>query len=115
MWDGTRGLFWIGFGPRSDAVARDVVEDQFGMPAVALELVDPRFYHMDTALCPLTHGEVIYVPGAFTSLGQTMIRDRVEPGSRIELTPEDACQFAANTCLPRKHTCDVGVWRAPAR
>jgi N-dimethylarginine dimethylaminohydrolase len=100
VWDGTRGMFWIGFGPRSDAAARDLVEDQFGVPAVALELVDPRFYHMDTALCPLTHGEVIYVPGAFTSLGQTMIRDRVEPGLRIELAPEDACQFAANTvCL----------------
>jgi N-dimethylarginine dimethylaminohydrolase len=100
VWDGTRGLFWIGFGPRSDVVARDVVEDQFGMPAVALELVDPRFYHMDTALCPLTHGETIYVPGAFTPLGQTIIRDRVDPTLRIELAPEDACQFAANTvCL----------------
>jgi N-dimethylarginine dimethylaminohydrolase len=100
VWDHTRGFFWIGFGPRSDATARDVAEEQFGVPAVALELVDPRFYHMDTALCPLTHGEVIYVPGAFTPLGQTMIRDRVESARRIELAPEDACQFAANTvCL----------------
>ena len=30
----------------------------------------------------------------------TIIRDRVEPALRIELAPEDACQFAANTvCL----------------
>jgi N-dimethylarginine dimethylaminohydrolase len=100
VWDDTRGMFWLGFGPRSDASARDVVEDQFGVLAVALELVDPRFYHMDTALCPLTHGEVLYVPGAFTPLGQTMICDRVALALRIELTPEDAYQFAANTvCL----------------
>jgi N-dimethylarginine dimethylaminohydrolase len=100
VWDDTRGTFWIGFGPRSDAAARDAVEDQFGAPAVALELVDRHFYHMDTALCPLTHGEVMYVPGAFTPLGQTMIRDRVEPALRLELAPEDARQFAANTvCL----------------
>jgi N-dimethylarginine dimethylaminohydrolase len=100
VWDDARGMFWMGFGPRSDAGARDVLEDQFGVPAVALELVDPRFYHMDTALCPLTRGEVVYVPGAFTPLGQTIIRDRVEPALRIELAPEDGCQFAANTvCL----------------
>jgi N-dimethylarginine dimethylaminohydrolase len=100
VWDDTRGMFWMGFGPRSDAAARDVLEDQFGVSAVTLELVDPRFYHMDTALCPLTRGEVVYVPGAFTPLGQTIIRDRVEPALRIELAPEDACQFAANTvCL----------------
>jgi N-dimethylarginine dimethylaminohydrolase len=100
VWDDTRGIFWIGFGPRSDAAARDVVEEQFGVPAVTLELVDPRFYHMDTALCPLTRGEVMYVPGAFAPLGQMMIRDWVEPVLRIELAPEDAVQFAANTvCL----------------
>jgi N-dimethylarginine dimethylaminohydrolase len=53
-----------------------------------------------SSLCPLTRGEVVYVPGAFTPLGQTIIRDRVEPALRIELAPEDACQFAANTvCL----------------
>jgi N-dimethylarginine dimethylaminohydrolase len=100
VWDDPRGMFWMGFGPRSDPAARDVIEDQFAAPAVALELVDPRFYHMDTALCPLTRGEVMYVPSAFTSFGQTIIRDRVEPALRIELAPEDACQFAANTvCL----------------
>jgi N-dimethylarginine dimethylaminohydrolase len=100
VWDDARGMFWMGFGPRSDAAARDVLEDKFGVSAVALELIDPRFYHMDTALCPLTRGEVMYAPGAFTPLGQTIIRDRVEPGLRIELAPEDACQFAANTvCL----------------
>jgi N-dimethylarginine dimethylaminohydrolase len=70
------------------------------VPAVAVELVDPRCYHMDTALCALTRGEVVYVSGAFTALGQTIIRDRVEPALRIELAPEDSCQFAANTvCL----------------
>jgi N-dimethylarginine dimethylaminohydrolase len=96
VWDDTRAMFWIGFGPRSDAAARHVIEDQFGVPAVALELVDPRFYHMDTALCPLTHGEVMFVPDAFNAHGQALIRDRVEPALRIELGAEDACQFAAN-------------------
>jgi N-dimethylarginine dimethylaminohydrolase len=63
---------------------------------IALELVDPRFYHMDTALCPLPRGEVMFVPGAFTLEGQTVIRDRVETTQRIEVGVEDACQLAAN-------------------
>ncbi len=96
VWDETRNLFWLGFGPRSDAAARDVVEDVFGVPAIALELADPRFYHMDTALCPLPRGEVMFVPGAFTPQGQAVIRDRVETAQRIEVGVEDSCQLAAN-------------------
>jgi N-dimethylarginine dimethylaminohydrolase len=96
VWDETRNLFWIGFGPRSDAASQAVVEDVFGVPAIALELIDPRFYHMDTALCPLPGGEVVFVPGAFTPRGQAVIRDRVAAAQRIEIGAEDACQLAAN-------------------
>jgi N-dimethylarginine dimethylaminohydrolase len=96
VWDQTRNLFWIGFGPRSDAASQAVVEDVFGVPAIALELIDPRFYHMDTALSPLPGGEVVFVPGAFTPRGQAVIRDRVAAPQRIEIGAEDACQLAAN-------------------
>jgi N-dimethylarginine dimethylaminohydrolase len=96
VWDETRNLFWIGFGPRSDAASQVVIEDVFGVPAIALELIDPRFYHMDTALCPLPGGEVVFVPGAFTPRGQAVIRDRVAAAQRIEIGAEDACQLAAN-------------------
>jgi N-dimethylarginine dimethylaminohydrolase len=109
VWDDARGMFWMGFGPRSDAAARDVIEDQFGVPAVALELVDPRFYHMDTALCPLTRGEVVYAPGAFTPLGQAIIRDRVEPALRIELRARGRMPVCRQHRLPRKHARDVRV------
>jgi N-dimethylarginine dimethylaminohydrolase len=96
VWDDTRNLFWIGFGPRSDAASRHVVEEVFGVPAITLELADPRFYHMDTALCPLPHGEVLYVPQAFTRHGLAFLRDLVEPTLRIEVDAEDASRLAAN-------------------
>jgi N-dimethylarginine dimethylaminohydrolase len=96
VWDATRNLFWIGFGPRSDAASRHVVEDVFGVPAMALELADPRFYHMDTAMCPLPRGEVMYVPEAFNKRGLAFVRDLVEPAQRIEVGPEDASRLAAN-------------------
>jgi N-dimethylarginine dimethylaminohydrolase len=65
--------------------------------AVPLQLVDPRFYHMDTALSALPHGEVMYVPEAFTPEGRAVIHKRVNAAQRIELAMEDACQLAANT------------------
>ena len=32
---------------------------------VDLQLVDPRFYHLDTCFCPLEGGYVMYYPPAF--------------------------------------------------
>ena len=63
VFDQTRKLFWLGYGPRSDAAARHAVTDTFGMDVIALELADPRFYHMDTALSALPGGEVMYRAG----------------------------------------------------
>ena len=100
VWDRARRLFWMGYGPRSALAARDAVEDSFGLETVALELADPRFYHMDTALGALSKGEVMYFPGAFTAAGLGEIRARVAPNLRIELEEEDACLLAANAvCL----------------
>src|SRR6185437_6413247 len=62
VWDATRRLFWMGHGPRSALAARDVVEEAFGVETLALELADPRFYHMDTALSALSKGDVMYFP-----------------------------------------------------
>jgi len=96
VWDETRNLFWTGYGPRSDRAASDAVADLFGVEAVALELPDPRFYHLDTALCPLARGEVMFVPGAFTPDGKVAIRERVPLAQRIEIGLDDACRLAAN-------------------
>src|SRR5262247_85609 len=86
VWDARRNLFWMGHGPRSDAAAARAVEDMFGRDVMALELADPRFYHMDTALAPLPGGEVMYLPSAFTAAGAAAIRQRVAPPARIEIT-----------------------------
>jgi N-dimethylarginine dimethylaminohydrolase len=96
VFDAARGLFWMGYGPRSDAAARHVVADTFGHEVVALELADSRFYHMDTALCPLSGGELLYLPGAFTPAGLSEIRSRAAPQDRIEIGAEDGSLLAAN-------------------
>ena len=96
VWDERRNLFWLGYGPRSDAAAAHAVADIFARDVVALELADERFYHMDTALAPLPGGEVMYLPSAFTAAANAAIRERVAPQARIEITSEDGRRFAAN-------------------
>jgi N-dimethylarginine dimethylaminohydrolase len=96
VWDVRRNQFWLGYGPRSDAAAEQIVKEAFDVQVVALELADPRFYHMDTALCPLSRGEVMFVPDAFTKKGRATIYDQVNACQRIVVDVDDACRLAAN-------------------
>lgn len=96
VWDRARKMFWLGYGPRSDLAAQSAVEETFGAEVTPLELGDPRFYHLDTALCPLPRGEVMYVPEAFTAEGRAVIRQRVAQSDRIEIDRDDASRLAAN-------------------
>ncbi|MGV9664044.1 dimethylargininase [Nocardia niigatensis] len=54
-----------GTGFRSAPRAHQEVADFFGLPVVSLDLVDPRFYHLDTALMVLDD-TIAYYPGAFS-------------------------------------------------
>lgn len=96
LWDAQRAMFWMGCGFRSDASARDAVAAEFGVPAVALALADPAYYHLDTCFHALPCGGVIYYPAAFTAAARAEIEARVPPADRIVLEPSDAARFAAN-------------------
>jgi len=66
IWDPRRRLFWLGCGFRSDVAAAPILERQLGHRCLPLSLADACFYHLDTALCALPCGTVIYYPAAFT-------------------------------------------------
>jgi ornithine--oxo-acid transaminase len=64
---------------------------------MAVELVDPRFYHLDLAFCPLGEGRAMVVPSAMTAAGRALIAELVtEP---LELTPEEGAAFCANSVV----------------
>jgi N-dimethylarginine dimethylaminohydrolase len=96
IWDERRRLFWTGWGQRSDRGAAQVIEEVFGRETVALELASPRFYHLDTCFRPLSGGEVLYYPPAFTERALAKIRDRIVPELRLEADDEDAAAFCVN-------------------
>lgn len=96
IWDAQRRLFWLGCGFRSDIAAAAFLERQFGHRCLPLPLADACFYHLDTALCALPCGSIMYYPGAFTPAARATIKAHVAPEHRIMLDRADAERFAAN-------------------
>jgi N-dimethylarginine dimethylaminohydrolase len=96
IWDSKRRLFWLGCGFRSDRAAGSFIERQFGRRCLPLPLADACFYHLDTALCALPCGGMMYYPGAFTPAARATIETHVAPDDRIALDRADAERFAAN-------------------
>ncbi|MEU6093021.1 dimethylargininase [Streptomyces sp. NPDC047085] len=64
-----------GTGFRTDPRAHTELERTLGRRVVTLNLVDPRFYHLDTALAVLSDTEVMYYPGAFSPESLAVLRE----------------------------------------
>ncbi|MEY3201293.1 MAG: hypothetical protein RIR70_843, partial [Pseudomonadota bacterium] len=61
-----------------------------------VQLIDPRFYHLDTCFCPLTDGAVIWYPGAFSDQARHDIHIALELRGSIEVTEIEARDFCCN-------------------
>ncbi|MFD4986149.1 dimethylargininase [Streptomyces sp. NPDC058374] len=90
-----------GTGFRTDRRSHAEAERFLGLPVTTLELVDPRFYHLDTALAVLDHEEVMYYPGAFTPESRRTLRE-LYPDA-IRATEEDAAVFGLNAVSDGRH------------
>ena len=67
------GLILAGYGFRTEPAAHVQAQELLGHPVVSLRLVDPRFYHLDTALAALDEHTVTYYPGAFSPGSQRVL------------------------------------------
>lgn len=87
---------WMGYGQRSSLGAVQALRDSLAVEVVALQLVDPRFYHLDTCFSPLRAGGVVYFPGAFSPRSLATIEDRFAPSERIVVSECDATALGCN-------------------
>ena len=95
---------WFGgYRQRSDIRVFPLLSDVFTREIIPLELVDGRFYHLDTCFCPLSGGELLYFPAAFDTEGQEVITERVPEGSRLVVPESEALRFACNAVCVGKH------------
>jgi N-dimethylarginine dimethylaminohydrolase len=87
-------LLLAGTGFRTDPAAHSVAQEQLGLAAVQLQLVDPRYYHLDTALAVLDERTIAYLPEAF-SPGSRRVLERLFPDA-VLATADDAAALGLN-------------------
>ncbi|MEW1552156.1 dimethylargininase [Streptomyces tsukubensis] len=83
-----------GTGFRTDARSHAEAQEFFGLPVTGLTLVDPNFYHLDTALAVLSPGEIMYYPAAFSAGSRAVLRE-LYPDA-VLATARDAAVFGLN-------------------
>ena len=94
-------LVLAGTGYRTAPGAHAEVQEHFGVPVVSLQLVDPRYYHLDTALAVLDDRTVAYYPGAF-SAGSRAVLQRLFPDAVIA-SAQDAAVLGLNAVSDGRH------------
>jgi N-dimethylarginine dimethylaminohydrolase len=103
------GMLLAGTGFRTTHAAHAQLQEVFGRPVVTLQLVDPRFYHLDTALCVLDERTVAYLPEAFSPGSQAVLR-RLFPDAILadladaEVFGLNAVSDGRNVVLPTQAT-----------
>jgi N-dimethylarginine dimethylaminohydrolase len=90
-----------GYGFRSDPAAAGELAALFERPVVSLRLVDPRYYHLDTALCVLDADTAMYYPAAFDDAGRAAIAEHF--AELIEAKDEDAEVLGLNAVSDGRH------------
>jgi len=90
-----------GHGFRSDPAAGDELARLCGLPVISLRLVDPRFYHLDTALAVLSDDTAAYYPAAFDDAGRAALASCF--AELIEADDEDAAVLGLNAVSDGRH------------
>lgn len=109
LWDRNLPILWIGSGFRSDISAPAFLEKIYNRQVIPMKLVDPRFYHLDTAMCPLTGGYLMYFPAAFAPESLAIIEEKVPAHKRIIVREEDAAKFSCNAVDLKGHVIMNGA------
>jgi len=91
----TQGRLWVGSGIRSDPHALDEIIAVLDVEAIGLELVDPHWYHLDTAFCPLPEGQAIAYAKAFSRKSVAAL-NAAFGANIIWVLEADAKNFACN-------------------
>lgn len=90
---------YAGTGFRTDPASHDELRDIYGREVVTLKLVDPSFYHLDTAFAVLDSsggpGSVAFLPKAFDARSLDILDERFPEA--IHVTDEDAAVLGLNS------------------
>ena len=82
-------------GFRSDASSHQEIAKIYGREVVSLQLINPSFYHLDTALAVIDSKTIAYLPSAFDEASLEILRTRYPDA--IIASEEDAAILGLNS------------------
>ncbi|WP_343708921.1 dimethylargininase [Mycobacterium sp.] len=95
------GAILAGYGFRTDLRAHGEIAGIFDRRVISLELIDPRFYHLDTALTVLDDTTIAYYPPAFSYVSRAHL-ETLFPNA-ILVDTDDAYAFGLNAVSDGRH------------
>jgi len=84
-----------GTGFRSATDSHLELGEIFGRPVITLELVNPSFYHLDTAIAVLDDSNIAYLPSAFSKASLEILQKRYPDA--IQVGEVDAAVLGLNS------------------
>jgi N-dimethylarginine dimethylaminohydrolase len=93
-------VLFAGYRIRSDVQGHQFLAQALGKLVLPLELINPRFYHLDTCFCPLAPGEAIYYPAAFDAYGRKVLEAHIP--RLLAVHEDEAHRFGCNAVVVGK-------------
>lgn len=87
----------IGVGYRADEFTCQAVSKILAIEVIPLQIVDPKFYHLDVGFLPLNADTALYYPKAFTKQSREVLKKLVP--NLIEFTRDEVNAFSANSVV----------------
>ncbi len=91
----SNGAILAGHGFRTSLESHDELRSIFDREVVSLRLVDPAFYHLDTAIAILDETNIAYLPSAFDEASQAELARRYPDA--IHVAAEDGAVLGLNS------------------
>lgn len=91
---------YAGYMIRSEASAMHWLAGAMGCRVIPLQLIDSRFYHLDTCFCPLDSESAIYFPGAFDDYARKSLQ---QIPRLIPVEEAEAARFCCNAVVVGKN------------
>jgi N-dimethylarginine dimethylaminohydrolase len=95
------GVILAGSGFRTDPRAHAEAARVLRREVVPLELVDPRFYHLDTALAVLDETAIAWLPEAFAPASRAVLAERFPHA--VTASAADAAVLGLNAVSDGRH------------
>jgi len=89
------GVILAGTGFRSASNSHEEIARIYGREVVTLQLINPSFYHLDTAIAILDDTNIAYLPSAFDD--ESLAKIRTMFPDAVVVTEEDAAVLGLNS------------------